>query len=138
MKSVFRTLFLAGVLAAYATVAHAVSSRYYQTLDSLGVYLEVMPDPIPGPEGRYRLLVELFDRSAGTRITDAEVTAAVSGNGLGEVRKKLNLTVTTSSAVYGDRFDLPKPGFYRVQLVIDGAVAHRTINLTFQVERPPQ
>ena len=137
MKSFFRTLLLAGALALPATFAHAVSNRYYQVVDgNLGVYLEVMPETAPRPEKQYRILVALFDRAAGTRIEDADVTAAVSGNGLAEVRKKLELTVTTSSVTYSSRFDLPRPGFYRVRLIVNHAGGRRTISLPFEVERP--
>jgi hypothetical protein len=136
MKSVFRNLLLAGVLALPATLAHAVSNRYYQVVDgNLGVYLEVMPEA-PRPEGQYRILVALFERAAGVRIKDAQVTATVSGNGLAEASRKLELTVTTSSVTYGNRFTLPQPGRYRVRLVISRPGEPRPIDLVFDVERP--
>lgn len=137
MKAIFRSVLLAGMLALPAALPHAaVSNRYYQVIDDVGIYLEIMPEASPQPEGQYRILVELFDRAAGTRLKDADVTATVLGSGQTGTQKKLELTVTTSSVTYGNRFNLPRPGPYRIQLAISRMKEHSDINLEFGVERP--
>jgi hypothetical protein len=97
-----RTLVLAFLLAAFGSAAaiaqDAAPENNFQMADGLGVYLGVVPAQIVrghapshpertmhgGPGGgrhQYHLVVAIFEEPAGTRVTEAEVSALVEGEG---------------------------------------------------------
>ena len=73
---------------------------------------------VPTGGGRYHVTVALFDQATGRRITNADVTATVREIGLGGATKKLGAMAINGTVTYGNYFEMPSAGTYRIQLEI--------------------
>ena len=123
--------FLAGV------AAHAADTDQSKTAGGVTVYLGVMPAevvkglpagssterPMHGgvPKGphEYHLVVAVFDAASGARISDAMVTAEVSGLGLSGSKLKLEPMQIAGTTTYGGFVDLPGFDIYTVKLTVE-------------------
>lgn len=111
-----------------------------KTAGGLRVYLGVVPaeivkglgagskePPMHGgvPEGahEYHVVAAVFDAATGARISDAVVTAEVSGLGLSGSRKKLEPMQIAGTTTYGGFFNLPGFDLYTVKLAIERGTA---------------
>ena len=124
-------LLLAGLLLAVsATVA---AGGYRQVVSGVAVYFGLMPAELvrghpPGhpesgmhggvPVGENHLTVALFDDKTGKRIADARVTATITGPDRFKLEKKLEPMLIAGTASYGNYFNMPGPGPYRIALRI--------------------
>lgn len=72
------------------------------------------------PRGQhvYHLVVAIFDAASGARITDAKVTARIASLGLGGTQKPLEPMTIADTVTYGNYFNLPDKGRYRISLQI--------------------
>lgn len=73
--------------------------------------------PPPGDHG-YHLIVAIFNSVTGDRITDAAVTASVTRPGLEPPAKPLASMKIADTISYGNFFDLPTDGVYRIRLSV--------------------
>ena len=122
-----------GVLNGIAAAAEPGESK---TSGGLTVYLGVVPAEIvkgPSPHsaeqpmhGRiprgpheYHVVAAVFDAATGARVSDASVTAQVSGLGLSGPSKKLEAMEIAGTASYGAFFNLPGRDLYRIRLAIE-------------------
>ena len=110
------------------------SDHNYRAAGDLGVYLGVVPAQIVrghlashpeqtmhggAPDGRhqYHIMVAIFEQPSGARVTDAEVSAKVSGEGHVGARE-LNLEpMTIADAItYGNFIALPGSDRYTIEV----------------------
>lgn len=107
-----------------------------KTNGGLTVYLGVVPAEIvkgPSPHsaekpmhGRvprgaheYHVVAAVFDAATNARVSDAAVTAQVSGLGLSGGSKKLEPMEIAGTTTYGAFFDLPGRDLYTVKLTVE-------------------
>ncbi len=124
------------VLFTWSGVATAAETRQSQTKGGLTVYLGVVPaEIIKGPpphsaeppmHGRiprgaqeYHVVAAVFDAATGARVSNATVTAQVSGLGLSGTEKKLEVMEIAGTTTYGGFFDLPGFDLYTVKLTVE-------------------
>jgi hypothetical protein len=129
--------------------ATAADDEQFKTADDLAVYLGVVPAEIikgPSPHsaerpmhGRtpmgaheYHIVAAVFDVTTGARVSDATVTAQVSGLGLSGTRKRLESMAIAGTTTYGSFFDLPGRDLYTVRLTIERSGGSRPIVLQFK------
>jgi hypothetical protein len=74
---------------------------------------------IPKGSHEYHVVAAVFDAASGSRISDAVVTAEVSGLGLAGGKKKLEPMLIADTTTYGGFFDLPGYDIYTVKLTIE-------------------
>lgn len=130
-KSVARTAAAALFFLAIAEPAFASDT---QTVGNLVIYLGVMPaaivghpptyrepsvpsNPPAGPD-EYHVIAAIFDTGDGKRITDARVSARVSGVGSAMVKKALEPMQVADMLAYGNYFRMMGPGPFLIRLTI--------------------
>ncbi|MFP4896300.1 hypothetical protein [Paraburkholderia sp. EG304] len=85
----------------------------------------------------YHLVVALFDKATGERISDATVNATVTGpkpkSHSGMQVKPLQELKVNDTVTYGNYFEMPWPGRYRIDLSITrkGSVKPTKVRLTY-------
>ena len=133
------TFFLSAACIAYGStgLANAAETDLSKTAGGVTVYLGVVPAeivkglpagssterPMHGriPKGPHEnhVVAAVFDAASGARVSDAVVTAEVSGLGLAGARKKLEPMQIAGTTTYGAFFDLPGFDIYTVKLTIE-------------------
>jgi len=73
---------------------------------------------VPNGPHEYHVLAAIFDAATGDRVSNARVTAQVSGIGLAGAKKKLEPMQIASTTTYGGFFDVPGFDLYTVRLTI--------------------
>ncbi len=131
--------------------AIAAGEGLYQRASGIEAYLGVVPaeitkghkptqpqGPMHGgvPEGgyRYHLVAAVFDANTGERITDATVTAQVSGLGKTGGKQTLDPMSIAGTPSYGGYIALAGPGVYTIALTITRLSASQPITLKFPYE----
>lgn len=74
---------------------------------------------IPRGPHEYHFVAALFDAASGTRISDAVVTAQVSGLGLSGSKTKLEPMQISGTTTYGGFINLPGLDLYTVMLTVE-------------------
>ena len=69
----------------------------------------------PPSRSSMHLVVALFDKQGGARISDAEVEATVTLLGGASVRKRLQPMTIADQPSYGEFFSMGVPGLYRIR-----------------------
>lgn len=122
-------------LGAWMGIAAGADSSQSKTSGGLTVYVGFMPaEIIKGPAPRsgeqpmhgriprgphdYHVVAAVFEAANGTRVSDASVTAQVSGLGLSGSSKKLEPMQIEGTTTYGAFFTLPGRDLYRVKLTV--------------------
>jgi hypothetical protein len=103
-------------------------ARSVRTVAGLTVYLGVIPAEVlkghsmhggtPAGVHQYHFVAAIFDAASGSRVTDATVTAKVSGLGLSGVEKALEPMNTEHAFTFGGFFDLPGADLYALRLMV--------------------
>jgi hypothetical protein len=123
---VFLTLWMA--------VAIAAEDAPYKTAGGITAYIGFMPAELvkgPGPRStekrmhgqaprgrhKFHLVVAIFDADSGARVTDATVSARISGLGLSGVQKALEPMKIADTITYGAFFNLT-PDIYTIRLAV--------------------
>ena len=92
----------------------------------------------PQEPHQYHLVAAVFDANTGERISDARVTARVSGLGLVGPEKALEPMSIAGTITYGAYFELP--GFDRYTIVLtlnrEGTVQPTTLTFTYEHRNP--
>lgn len=142
---------VAGSAVAVSGAAVQAADDYTRSADGLTAYLGVMPAEIvrghpPGhpeqamhggtPKGshQYHVVAALFDSASGARISDATVTAQISGLGLAGSKAKLEPMEIAGTISYGGFFNLPGRDLYTVRLTIERPGAARAVELNFKYD----
>jgi hypothetical protein len=135
----------------FALSGHRAAAEETLSKSGLTVYLGVVPSEIvkgPSPHsaeppihGRipkgphaYHIVAAIFDASTGARVSDANVTAQVSGLGLSGTKKTLEPMEIAGTITYGGFFDLPGFDLYTVRLAIERPGAAQTVVLNFKYD----
>ena len=146
-----RLALMATFIAAMSQAATAAEDPHYKLVGGLAVYLGVIPAEIvkghpPGhpeqamhggaPQGahQYHLTAAIFDSANGARISDATVTAQVSGLGLSGPRYKLEPMEFAGTTTYGGFVNLPGRDLYTVRLTIERPSPARAIVVDFKYD----
>ena len=126
------------------------AETYRQVVGGTAIYIGVMPAEVVrghapehaergmhggAPPGENHLVVALFDAGTGRRVTDAEVTATISGTGLDRVEKRLEPMTIAGAVSYGNYFYMTGAGPYRIELRILRGRAAGAIRARFEWKR---
>jgi hypothetical protein len=126
-------------MAAERDAAIAAETEQSTTAGGLTVYLGVVPAEIvkgpakhvnlsKGPHDyqissksphEYHIVAAIFDAKSGERVSDAVVTAEVTGLGLSGSKEKLEPMQIAGTTAYGGFFDLPGSDLYTVKLTVE-------------------
>jgi hypothetical protein len=126
-------------VAAERDAAIAAETEQSKTAAGLTIYLGVVPaEIVKGPPTHvslskgpheydiisksphdYHFVAAIFDATSGERVSDAVVTAEVSGLGLSGSKEKLEPMQIAGTAAYGGFFDLPGSDLYTVKLTVE-------------------
>ena len=131
--------------------AMAANSGEVKTSGGLTVYLGVVPaeivkGPLPhsaerpmhsrvprGPH-EYHVVAAIFDAATGTRVSDASVSAQLSGVGLSGGRKNLEAMQISGTTTYGAFFSLPGRDLYTIRLAIMRPGITQPVTIDFRYE----
>ena len=89
---------------------------------------------IPKGAHEHHVVASIFDAATKARISDATVTAQVSGVGLSGPRKKLEPMEIAGTTTYGAFFDLPGRDLYTVKLTIGRPGAGQPVVVDFRYD----
>ena len=154
-----RKIYLLATIITVATVVAIGSQAFAQaksqsvTSHGLTVYFGVVPAEIargvaekhgqrdihtatPATPTPYHLIVAIFNAVTGDRITDAAVTASMTRPGSQTPSKPLEPMKIADTVTYGNFFDLPSHGIYRVRLSITTNGRTRPIQIDLNYDRP--
>lgn len=151
MSSIAAVLFACALLIRSINPAGAAEDDLVRTAGGITAYLGVVPAAIvkgptagsPGqpmhggvPKGphEYHLVVALFDAASNARISDATVTAQVSGLGLSGLTMKLEPMEIAGTRTYGGFVDLPGFDIYTIRLSIDRKSGERPLMVDFKYD----
>jgi hypothetical protein len=130
-----------------ATGVYAAEHGYRQVVDGVVVYFGIMPAQVVrghhpprhpegemhdgAPAGENHVMVALFDQASGRRITEAEVSATVSGRGMKRLSKRLEPMTVAGALTYGNYFAMPGAGPYRIDVEIRRPDTARVLRASF-------
>ncbi len=148
--ALFGTLFAFSLLA-FSGASSADHVGQTLTIDGMDVYLGLIPVETlrqspdryphhrPGkfPRGKhvYHVMLALFDRSSGERITDAVVDASVAPLAFSGRKKTLHPTVVAGALTYCNYFRISPLDTYVIQAEIRRPEATRVTRARFVLER---
>ncbi len=129
----------------------AAQDDFSRTTGGLTVYLGVipaeltkgLPSHIPEPEmhggvprgaHEFHIVAAIFDTTSGARVSDATVTAQISGLGLAGPKKILEIMEIAGTTTYGGFFNLPGPDLYTVRLAIERPGAPQPVVMDFKYD----
>ena len=142
---------LAAILLGAAALQAQPASDGVATAGGLTAYLGVMPaeivkgHPSSHPEGamhdgapkgahEYHVVIAIFDAVSGARVSDATVTAKISGLGLSGPEKPLEPMVIADTITYGGFFELPGADLYTVRATIKRSGSQAPVVLDFKYD----
>lgn len=137
---------LAGVLLGIGSPARADEASQSVMSHGLKVYFGFVPAEIargiakthgqsemhgaePSTSTEYHLVVAIFNAVTGSRITNAKVSAGVTRPGFEPPSKQLEPMKIADTITYGNFFDLPSEGIYRIRLNISRKGTPRPIEI---------
>ena len=118
-------------------VATATETDLSKTAGGVTVYLGIVPAEIvkglpsgstterqmhgrvPKGSHEYHVVAAVFDAASGARVSDAVVTAEVSGLGLSGAQTKLEPMQISGTTTYGGFFNLLGFDLYTVKLIVE-------------------
>lgn len=113
-----------------------VPAEIVKGLASGGATERPMHGRIPKGPHEYHLVAAVFDVASGARISDAVVTAEVSGLGLSGSKKKLEPMQIAGTTTYGGFFDLPGFDLYTVKVTVErGGIAPAVLQFKYDHRR---
>lgn len=132
-------------------VATAAENALYKTADGVSVYLGVVPAEIvkghpsghperamhggvPKGQHEYHVVAAIFDTATGARISNATVTAQVSGLGLAGPKKPLEPMQIAGTTTFGNFFNLPGRDVYTVKLTIERSGVAKAVVVDFKYD----
>lgn len=147
-RAILMAVAAASFLAIPASVTQAVDGNVL-TSGGLTVYLGVVPAEIVkghptmhggAPKGRheYHVVAAIFDAASASRISDAGVTAKVSGLGLSSSEKTLEPMSIANTVTYGGFFYLPGADLYTIRVSVRRAGSQQPVVLDFKYDHRRQ
>jgi len=89
---------------------------------------------IPRGPHEYHVVAAIFDAATGTRVSDAYVSAQLSGVGLSGERKNLQPMQLSGTTTYGAFFSLPGRDLYTVRLAITRPGGREPVSVDFRYD----
>ena len=139
------------LLSLFATAAIAASGLS-KVVDGVTIYIGIVPAQIVRGQSmdhadgamhggaakgeQYHVLVVLLDEKTGQRIVDADVEASVAEFGKAGPAVTLGLMKVGESITYGNYFDLPGSGPFRIDLKIRRPNVSHVIQAQFEHAHP--
>jgi hypothetical protein len=143
------------MLCAAVAFTSPAAAQDYKTADGLTVYIGVVPaELVKGPAPRsaeppmhggaprhgrqHHVVVAIFDAATNARVSDAMVTAQVSGLALSGPIKTLEPMEIDKTTSYGNFFSLPGTDIYTIRLTIrrPGSQAAVVFDFKYDHRRP--
>ena len=135
-------------LVAVPAISAAATTREHKVVDGVSIYLGIVPaeivrgHPRGHPDGEihggppagdhvYHIIIALFDQQTDMKISDARVSAAVSEINHPGHQRKLEPMLIGGTIAYGNYFDLPGSGPYRIVVQIRRPAQPRVIEAEF-------
>jgi len=135
----------------WSNLATAANDTPYKLAGGLAVYVGVVPAEIVkghpsghaeqtmhggAPKGahEYHIVAAVFDAASGSRISDATVSAQISGVGLSGTKKTLDRMEIANTISYGGFFDLPGRDLYTIGLTIERPGPPKPVRLEFKYD----
>ncbi len=137
-----------GIVAVLVALARPLTENG-RSAGGLTAYLDVMPAAIvkgqqtmhggtsKGPH-EYHIVAAIFDTASVTRVSDATVTAKVSGLGLSGHEAKLEPMNIADTTTYGAFFYLPGVDVYTIRLTIKRPGSQQPVILDFNYDHRRQ
>ena len=133
------------------SMAVAADDPPYKLAGGLAVYIGVVPAELvkghpsqhaektmhggaPIGAHQYHVVAAIFDATSGARVSDASITAQISGLSLSGTKKKLDPMEIASTLTYGAFFDLPGRDLYTIGLAIERPGQPKPVNLEFKYD----
>ena len=140
-----------GVALVSVQAAIAAAEPEFKVAGGMAVYLGVVPaDIVKGhavghpeqamhggpPKGphQHHVVLAIFDTTTGARISDATVTAQVSGLGLSGSKLKLEPMEINNTLTYGQFVNLPGRDLYTVRLTVERTGSGRPVVFDFKYD----
>jgi hypothetical protein len=89
---------------------------------------------VPKGSHEHHIVAAIFDATTGARISDATVTAQVSGLGLAGSQKPLERMEIANTITYGAFFNLPGRDLYTIKLTIQRPGEPQPVSLQFKYD----
>ncbi len=151
--ALFGALF-ACALVVFSSATSADHLGQTQTVNGLDIYLGVVSaealrqDPdrypyheqakLPSGKNMYHVMLALFDKASGVRITDAVVKARVAPLALGGPTRPLEPTLVAGALTYCNYFRISPSDTYVIQAEIRRPGVARMVRARFILERDPE
>src|SRR6516165_11584120 len=94
----------------------------------------VMHGGVPAGRHEDHIVVAIFDAASGARVSDATVTARVSGLGLSGSEKTLEPMNIANTITYGGFFNLPGADLYTITVSIRRPDRQQPVVLDFKYD----
>lgn len=91
---------------------------------------------VPPGSGVYHVMVALFDRASGQRITDAVVSAQVRSRRGESLDTPLDSMTVANAVTYGNYFRMPDPGSYGITVFVNRPGNPAVMEAQFRHMRP--
>jgi hypothetical protein len=134
-RTILRALGQAAWIVLLTVGADRALAQNQKTVEGVSVYMGIVPARIlldhsdehleremhggaARSTGQYHVMVALFDARTGDRITDAVVTARISGPGTMQPEKTLDPMAIANAMTYGNYFAMDAPGSYAIAIRI--------------------
>ena len=153
----FALMLLVATVVALRSAAIAADDGDYKTVGGLSVYIGVVPaelvkglpshqssEPpmhcgIPQGSHQYHVVAAVFDAASGARISDATVTAKVSGLGLSGSQQPLDSMKIADTTTYGGFFYLFLPSdVHTITLIVKRLGSQQPVVLNFTYDHRRQ
>jgi hypothetical protein len=112
-----------------------VPAEIVKGLSAIGSTERPMHGGVPKGPHEYHFVAAVFDAGTGARVSDAVVTAEVSGLGLAGAKRKLEPMQISGTTTYGGFFDLPGFDLYTVNLTIERGASPAVLQFKYDHRR---
>ena len=123
-----------------ATPAASQSTNdFVRTADGMTIYFGVLPGAMvkghakmrSGAPNEYHVVVAIYEAATGARVSDASVTAQMSGLALAGATQSLERMEIAGTITYGGFFRLPGRDLYTVKVAIERTGSTRPVTAEF-------
>jgi hypothetical protein len=150
MQIKFTDKIMLATIILFFTSLYASHDDQFKEIDGIAIYLAVLPaEMLRGHpkehsvstmhseqrlEGKnqHHIMVSLFDGKTGTRVQGAIVKARVLGKDFNGLMKPLELMIMGGTQSYGNYFNVPRQGAYRIEVEIQPPGKGKVVKVAFQ------
>ena len=118
------------------------ANDFVKTADGMTIYLGVLPGAMvkghakmrSGAPNEYHVVVAIYEAASGTRVSDASVTAQVSGLALAGPIQNLERMEIAGTTTYGGFFRLPGRDLYTVRVEVQRSSSAKRTPVEFRYD----